>query len=354
MIEKNTTEDNTGNVLKKRKKIYICTNCNRTFVKERMRCIDCESPVAVSVIDCEDLDEFASIENDKENNNIDENKNVDESQSIGYYCVFVVFIFFTFGSVANIGRAYWLTPVFYACASLLVFPPLYPYFKKFDFFKNISVRKLALVMFLCGFFASGYNAYIKQQKINDIKAKEDAELASKAIKKFETMTPEMHLDVARRLGDSPLADKHLAAVPDIFAEKQIIVASLTKERASKAALIKERASEAAAAAQMQQKLDEIAASEQEFLRKSKATKRSLCGILGDDDAPSGLISLFKESMNDPDSFELVKTRCVATSSGVVVLVEFRGKNAFAAKMLGSFEGHYTPDGEFERMYSNGE
>ena len=52
----------------------------------------------------------------------------------------MVFIFFTFGSVANIGRAYWLTPVFYACASLLVFPPLYPYFKKFDFLKNISIR----------------------------------------------------------------------------------------------------------------------------------------------------------------------------------------------------------------------
>lgn len=85
--------------------------------------------------------------------------------------------------------------------------------------------------------------------------------------------------------------------------------------------------------------------ETENMDKANSLKRSLCGWFGEDDPPSSMVRRIKESMNDPESYEYVKTKCSASSGSVYIIITYRGKNAFGAKVLGASEGLYNLDGD---------
>lgn len=66
----------------------------------------------------------------------------------------------------------------------------------------------------------------KEQAVADQKKLAD----EKKVADFKAMAPQAHLDEAKRLGNGPLADKHLKEVPEDFSGKTALVASLKKER----------------------------------------------------------------------------------------------------------------------------
>lgn len=55
-----------------------------------------------------------------------------------------------------------------------------------------------------------------------------------------------------------------------------------------------------------------------------------------------LVERVKESMHDPDSFEHVETRFKEQASSILVMMKFRGNNAFGAKRLQWIQAHYDP------------
>lgn len=57
-----------------------------------------------------------------------------------------------------------------------------------------------------------------------------------------------------------------------------------------------------------------------------------------------LVKTVKQSMNDPDSFEHVETRYADKKSYIIIAMQFRGKNAFGAKVLNSIAAKVNIDG----------
>ena len=93
--------------------------------------------------------------------------------------------------------------------------------------KWFAIIFLAFFAFRMIQFALYLSQESKKEQELAIKAKSETD---RKLAEFKAMTPQLHLDAAKRLGNSPLAYKHLAAVPDDFAGKKALVAVLKQEK----------------------------------------------------------------------------------------------------------------------------
>ena len=63
-----------------------------------------------------------------------------------------------------------------------------------------------------------------------------------------------------------------------------------------------------------------------------------------DGAHIGLTRIIKESMNDPDSYEHIETRFADKGDYILVITQFRGKNAFGGKVVNIIKAKVDFDG----------
>jgi hypothetical protein len=75
-----------------------------------------------------------------------------------------------------------------------------------------------------------------------------------------------------------------------------------------------------------------------------SSKESL-GEFNEDGSHKKLTLWLKDKMNDPDSYEHVSTIVDKRSTYRMLIVEFRGKNAFGAKVKNKIYARIAPDGE---------
>ena len=83
------------------------------------------------------------------------------------------------------------------------------------------------------------------------------------------------------------------------------------------------------------------------IRKQEVEKQ----FSGWDGSHRGLVSLIKEKMNDPSSYDHIETRFRDDGSTIFVITKFRGKNAFGGKVINQVSARVDFEGNVVEIIS---
>lgn len=102
----------------------------------------------------------------------------------------------------------------------------------------------------------------------------------------------------------------------------------------------------------QDSLDRIQREAERLVNEQKARKEKIeMQFSSWDGSHPGLTNLIKENMNDPDSYEHIKTKFRDDGNSILVITEFRGKNAFGGKVKNTVSARVDLNGNVIEVLS---